>query len=135
MTGVENTAIRCVGAITRNSAGRLLLVRRGHDPHRGRWSIPGGRVEAGETDSDALRREMIEETALRVSVGARVGWVLRGGFEIHDYACTVESGQARAGDDAAELRWVSDAEFGEMDAADELVPRLAESLRDWGIVP
>ena len=48
--------IACVGAIVKDAGGRLLLVQRGHDPEAGRWSVPGGRVEAGETDAQAIRR-------------------------------------------------------------------------------
>ena len=110
-------------------------MQRGHDPERGRWSIPGGRVEAGETDRDALIREVREETALRVSVGERCGSVVRGPFVIHDYRCAVRSGEPVAGDDAAAVRWVDGAEFAALDAADQLVSRLAETLRGWGVAP
>ena len=61
--------IPCVGAIIRDPAGRLLLIKRGHDPEAGRWSLPGGRVEPGESDAQALVREMREETGLIVQPG------------------------------------------------------------------
>ena len=68
--------IPCVGGIVRHG-GRLLLVKRGREPARGTWSVPGGRVEAGETDEQATAREVLEETGLRVVVGELVGTVER----------------------------------------------------------
>ncbi|MGI8799897.1 MAG: NUDIX hydrolase, partial [Pseudonocardia sp.] len=58
--------VACVGAIVRDAAGRLLLVQRVNEPGAGRWSLPGGRVEPGETDQDAVVREVAEETGLQV---------------------------------------------------------------------
>ena len=121
--------------MVRNRDGSLLLVRRGHEPDTGRWSVPGGRVEPGESDSDAVQREIIEETGLTVSVGRLCGSVVRGPYVIFDYLCTVVAGQAAAGSDAAEVRWVGAAEFAALDAAGELVPLLGETLRDWGVDP
>ena len=46
----------CVGAIVTDGRGRLLMIKRGHDPGAGLWSIPGGRIEPGETDAEALVR-------------------------------------------------------------------------------
>src|SRR6187200_2672799 len=57
--------IRCVGGIVRYD-GRLLLVRRGREPARGTWSVPGGHVEPGESDLEATAREVLEETGLVV---------------------------------------------------------------------
>ena len=70
--------IRCVGGIVRYADG-LLLVRRGQEPARGTWSVPGGRVEAGESDPAATAREMLEETGLVVEVGRLAGTVERDG--------------------------------------------------------
>ena len=67
--------IAAVGAIAVRD-GALLLIRRGHAPSRGRWSLPGGRVEPGETPQQALVREMAEETGLTVEVGELVGEVV-----------------------------------------------------------
>ena len=53
-----------MGAVIHDPAGRLLLIRRGHDPHRGLWSLPGGRIEAGESPEQAVVREVREETGL-----------------------------------------------------------------------
>ncbi len=116
--------------------GRLLVVLRARPPSVGTWSLPGGRVEPDESDDAAVRRELREETGLDVSVGRLVGTVDRdapGGatYEIHDYAGTVTGGQLRAGDDAADVRWVSAAELTALTCA----PGLVETLRGWGALP
>lgn len=134
----EETALstqRCVGGIVFDSDGRLLLILRGHAPSRGLWSLPGGRVESGETDTDAVVRELHEETGLSVRPERRVGVVTRDRYEIHDYACTVEGGTLRPGDDAADARWVTDAELADLDRAGLLTKGLHANLRDWGVLP
>src|SRR3954466_12295448 len=73
--GVPQPVVPCVGAVVRDAAGRLLLVRRGHAPGRGLWSLPGGRVEPGESVEQAVAREVREETGLTVRAGAPVGRV------------------------------------------------------------
>lgn len=132
---VQNSPIRCVGAIIHDADGRLLLIRRAHEPSAGLWSVPGGRVEDGESDAEAVVRELREETGLLVEPGALVGTVTRGPFEIFDYACTVVGGVLQAGDDAADVRWVSGAEYARLDAAGDLVPALTATLRDWDALP
>ncbi len=114
-------------------------MRRANEPGQGLWSIPGGKVEAGETDAEAVRREVAEETALLVSVGPLCGMVTRpaprGIFEIYDYLCEIRHGDAVAGDDAAAVHWVDADEFAALDAAGLLVDRLAATLRGWGVAP
>ncbi|MFC4004288.1 NUDIX hydrolase [Prauserella oleivorans] len=127
--------VRCVGGILHDDAGRLLLIQRAHEPGRGRWSLPGGRVEPGETDEAAVTREVAEETGLVVEPGALVGSVVRGPYVIYDYACTVRGGRLLAGDDAADARWVDAAEFARLNHANALTDGLVDTLRDWGVLP
>lgn len=121
----------CVGGLAYDGARRLLLIRRGNEPGRGLWSVPGGRVEAGEDDAAALVREMAEETGLVVAPGRLIGRVTRGPYLISDYACTVLGGELRAGDDALDARWCSAADLAALPLVDELV----ETLATWGALP
>lgn len=145
--------VRCVGAIISDAAGRLLLIQRGHEPAAGLWSIPGGRVEPGESDEAAVIREIAEETGLTVTVGALAGMVERPGapgtiYEIYDYDAIVAinsdiydatavgpgpgpSPGGRAADDAADLRWVHPSDLGTL----PLTPGLVEALESWGRLP
>jgi len=124
-----------VGAIITDGTGRLLLIKRGHEPEDGRWSLPGGRVRPGESDPDALVREVLEETGLRVEPGRLIGEVERPGpggtvFDIHDYAATVSDGLLAAGDDAADARWVHPRDIDRLD----LTSGLARTLAEWGVL-
>jgi ADP-ribose pyrophosphatase YjhB (NUDIX family) len=127
--------IPCVGAVATDEQGRLLMIQRGHDPGAGLWSIPGGRIEPGETDAQALVREMLEETNLQVKVGRLIGRVQRPGLagsviDIRDYAATVTGGTLRAGDDAADARWVTAAELARLEVTEGLI----EALTEWGVL-
>jgi 8-oxo-dGTP diphosphatase len=130
MTERDDT-VPCVGGLVYDDGGRLLLIQRAHDPGRGLWSIPGGRVEPGEDDAAALVREMREETGLDVAPGPLVGRVQRGPFAIADYRCAVVGGALCAGDDALDARFVDHAAF----VALPLVDGLAVTLRAWGALP
>jgi 8-oxo-dGTP diphosphatase len=133
------TRIPCVGAVIRDDAGRLLMILRGHDPGRGLWSIPGGRIEPGETPQQALVREVREETGLTVSCGPLLGTAelpgLNGAIvDIRDYQAFLAPDSAAvvtAGDDAADARWVSDAEAAAMDERGEVTRGLLTTLRAW----
>lgn len=127
--------VRCVGAVV-TDAGRLLLVERGRPPGVGLWSLPGGRVEPGETDAEAVARELAEETGLAVVAGPLVGTVQRPGigdvtYDIHDYAATVTGGTLRPGDDARDARWVPYDEVPALPLTDHLLA----TLRDWRVLP
>ncbi|MBE8522599.1 NUDIX domain-containing protein [Amycolatopsis sp. H6(2020)] len=135
MEGLTSTTIRCVGGILFDPHGRLLLIRRRNHPGSGQWSLPGGRVESGETDKEAVVRELSEETGLDVIPGTLVGSVRRGPYEIFDYACEVEGGNLTAGDDASEARWSDAADLAGWEAAGELVDLLYVTLRDWNALP
>ena len=104
-----------VGALIlrRNS---ILLVQRGRNPLKGYWSLPGGLIEPGEKIADALKREVLEETGLIVrpkklfEIFERIMPDAQGRAEyhyiLHDYLCTVEGGDLKAGDDAGRVAWV-----------------------------
>jgi 8-oxo-dGTP diphosphatase len=126
-----NSHVACVGGLAYDVHGRLLLIRRGNDPGRGLWSVPGGRVEPGESDAEAVVREMAEETGLVVEPGPLVGRVHRGRFAIADYRCSVVGGSLRAGDDATEARWCDAATLTSL----PLVPLLYDTLREWDALP
>jgi 8-oxo-dGTP diphosphatase len=132
---VSGSVIPCVGAIVKDGKGRLLLIKRGHEPSAGLWSLPGGRIEPGETDAEALVREMREETGLEVEAGPLIGAVRRpaqddDALDIRDYAATVTGGMLCPGDDAADARWVDVVELSSLATTDGLV----EALTAWGVL-
>ncbi|MFB9617730.1 NUDIX hydrolase [Kutzneria kofuensis] len=130
---------RCVGGIAHDSRGRLLLVKRGKPPGQGLWSIPGGRVEQGESDERAVERELLEETGLRVIVGHLIGSVVRpapvGVFDISDYSCQAIGGALRPGDDAADAAWVDAETFATLERRNLLTEGLVEALTSWNVLP
>jgi len=104
--------------------GRVLLIRRGKPPLYGRWVVPGGTVELGETLEEALVREMEEETSLRVEPievltvfdriereGERVVYH----YVIVDYLCSYVSGEARAASDAEAVAWAAPEDLSAYD--------------------
>jgi 8-oxo-dGTP diphosphatase len=109
--------------------GRALLIRRGAEPLRGEWSIPGGRLELGETLEQGVARELLEETGLEVRVlelievfdriyfektDADAGPQQRPRFHyvIADYLCERIAGAAVAGSDVTEVAFASEEELG-----------------------
>jgi len=129
--------VQCVGAVIRDEAGRMLLIKRGHEPGKGLWSVPGGRVEPGETDEEAVVREVREETGLDVECGTLLGAVERPGLagttlQIRDYHAVVTGGELAAGDDAADVRWVTPKEAAGLDGDGKLTAGLLTALRSWG---
>ena len=128
-----------VGAIVLDK-GALLLIKRDREPARGQWSLPGGRVEIGETLREALVREVREETGVEVDVDGLIGVAERivrdddGAIEYHyvilDYVCTARSTILKAGDDAADARWVPVGELADL----HLTAGLLEFLSDRGVI-
>ena len=114
---------------------RLLLIRRGRGPAAGEWSVPGGRVERGETLAEAVVRELAEETGVEAVCGPLVGWVERISddhhFVILDFWATLlDDRPPVAGDDAAEAEWVPLSDVAER----RLVDGLAEFLHQHGVI-
>ncbi|WP_254790473.1 NUDIX hydrolase [Blastococcus tunisiensis] len=129
--------VPCVGAVVLDGAGRLLLVRRGHAPHAGLWSLPGGRVEPGETLEQAVRREVREETGVDVAAGPVAGRLrIPAGpvvYDVVDLVCTLDPAaqQPVAGDDATDVVLADAATLDRL----ACTPGLAETLRTWGVLP
>jgi len=108
-----------VGAVVVQE-GRVLLVRRGKEPLREQWSLPGGMLEVGEALADGAAREVREETGLTVEPVELVELLdriyredgrVRYHYVIADYLCRVLGGELKAESDADEARWVERAEW------------------------
>jgi 8-oxo-dGTP diphosphatase len=127
--------VPCVGAVVRDESGRILVVRRARPPSQGLWSIPGGRVESGETLAEAARREVREETGLDVDIQEILGHVeIPHGeivYDVADFAATVRGSvpPLAAGDDADDARWVTARELRRL----QTTPELIQTLAGWGV--
>lgn len=119
-----------VGAIATDDDGRLLVVRRRNPPGAGRWTVPGGRVELGEHLTDAVAREVAEETGLEVEVGPVIGVFEILADELHavsiDHRVHAVGGQLSAGDDATDVAWMSRSELEAADVTEDLLTFLDE---------
>lgn len=113
------------------------MIRRGQEPGRGLWSLPGGRVEPGESDHQAVVREMAEETGLRVRPGRLVGRVVLAApsgpdYRVSDYACEVLGpDEPVAGTDAEAAQWVTAGDYAQL----PVVQGLTDTLRAWNALP
>lgn len=128
--------VQAAAAVVFREDGRLLLVRRGREPQRGRWSVPGGKVEPGETVAQAAVRETREETGVRVRVDHELGTVrIPAGadlvYEVRDVAATYLGGVLRPGDDADAARWATPDELLSLTTTDGL----REHLVRFGVLP
>lgn len=117
----------------------MLIVKRARPPWEGMWAIPGGRVRLGETMSDALIREVQEETGLVVTPGpvAWVGEILddrkppRWHYGVIDFFAAVDGGRLAAAGDAEEAQWWPVAELRRL----PIVPTMVDLLRHvWPVL-
>jgi mutator protein MutT len=117
---------------------RVVLVRRAAQPMAGEWSIPGGLLELGETMRLGAEREALEETGLQVEAGEVLGVLdrilpdasgkLRFHYVLIDFLCRRVAGELRAGGDAAEARWVREAELQSLGVAEAAVKVIRTGL-------
>ena len=134
MSGTARPTV-AVGAFVFDDADRVLLVQRGRPPGEGLWTVPGGRVELGESLADAVVREVREETGLDVRCGALVEVVervTRAGDDLYhyvilDYLADVTGGALAAADDVRAARFVTDDEAAGLPLTGGLLPVLARA--------
>ena len=119
----------CVGVVCIRG-NDVLLIQRGTAPRKGEWSIPGGRIEAGETEAQAALRELGEETNVSADLLTKIT-ALNADFEgyhyrLHDYLARWTSGAPRAGDDADKAQFIPVSEIDGLGMWDETVRVIRE---------
>lgn len=132
--------ILCVGGVV-VKRDAVLLIRRGSEPHKGEWSLPGGMVELGEKLEAAVRREIQEETGLRVKplellmVFERImrkGKKVRFHYAVLDFRCRPKGGKLRPASDAADARWVRRADLVDYNLSPDAQRVIARAFVDPG---
>ncbi len=133
---VDQTPTLAASAVILDMQKRILLVQRANPPDEGCWTLPGGRVDPGETLELAAIREVFEETGLVIRIVSELGKLHvpdgKGGiYEIHYFLAEKISGEASAGDDAAALGWFRNNELSQLPPT----PDLLQYLNLYGVYP
>ena len=126
-----------VGAVVIKD-GKVLLVKRGVDPNKGAWAIPGGSLKLGETLQEGAEREIMEETGIIIKAGKPFYFFdffekdedgrIRFHYVVADMESEYISGELQAGDDALDARWVSPKELKDLSASENTL-KILESLQ------
>ena len=128
MGGIIKAASACIWR-----DGKVLLVQRGAPPGQGLWSLPGGKLEPGETELAAAQRELREETGLSADFYGPVGIheirLAHGSFDIHCFAGRALAGEARAMSDAQDVCWVSLEEAAAMPLAPNTLAAIKSAIQ------
>ncbi len=114
--------------------GKVLLIKRGKPPGKGLWSLPGGKIEIGETAESASVRELFEETQVVAELAHPIGpfEVRHDGVLIYSITCFAGfyiSGKAMAGSDAAEVAWVYPQALGDLNLAPNIAQAIAQAAK------
>lgn len=135
----ERPVVGVGGVVIAN--GRVVLIRRANEPRKGEWSIPGGKLEVGETLREGVRRELHEETGLDVRVGDLIEAFervyrdpdgrVRFHYVILDYFCRASSAIPEAGGDALEVALVGEAELDHYDLSEIVLRVVRKAFAIW----
>ena len=139
----QRSPIPAVGVVCLRG-DEVLLIRRGTAPRKGEWSLPGGRIEWGETAAAAALRELREETGVRAELlglvdvvdglfAQRADGEVWGHYVLVDYAARWRAGEPKAGDDAAEARFFSRSEIGALGLWSETVRVIEAAFASFGV--
>jgi len=118
--------IKAASGVVIDAEGRLLLILRTQEPEAGRWTVPGGCVERGESLEQAAVREVFEETGIRIAIRREL-WTLtqpagpNAVYEIHDFLAVPLGGELHAGDDAGAAKWFTADELESAELSHELL--------------
>jgi len=129
-----------VGVVIINKSDEILLVKRGNHPNKGKWTIPGGHLEPGETIISAAKREIYEETGLKINNPVLIDAVdliqknengeLLKHYILIDYAVREFKGIEIAGSDATEIKWVDKSQIKNYVEWDKTVKIITKSLQN-----
>ena len=121
----------------------VLLIRRGREPLKGEWSIPGGMLELGETLKDGIKREILEETGLKVRPLEPIAVLdrihenrdrVQYHYVIIDYVCRPAGGRLKAGSDVLDARWVDRRDLPDYKITPKAAAVIADAF-DWFAKP